>query len=63
MHEDFNLSDVEIESELALIKRKGDGIALSFQVGYEQAINHGEEKGSEHDWLWTYHRKGPAAIC
>jgi hypothetical protein len=44
LHEDFNLSDVEIESEFALIKRKGDGIALSFQVGYEQAINHGEEK-------------------
>jgi hypothetical protein len=44
LHEDFNLSDVEIESEFGLIKRKGDGIALSFQVGYEQAINHGEEK-------------------
>ena len=40
LHEDFNLSDVEIESEFGLIKRKGDGIALSFQVG--QAINHGE---------------------
>ena len=44
LHEAFNLSDVEIESEFGLIKRKGDGIALSFQVGYEQAINHGEEK-------------------
>jgi len=44
LHEDFNLSDVEIETEFALIKRKGDGIALSFQGGYEQAINHGDEK-------------------
>jgi hypothetical protein len=43
LHEDFNLSDVEIESEFGLIKRKGDGIALSFQVG--QAINHGEAAG------------------
>lgn len=39
LHEDFNLIDVEIESEFGLIKRKGDGIALSFQVG--QAINRG----------------------
>jgi hypothetical protein len=30
LHEDFNASDVEIETEFALIKRKGDGIALSF---------------------------------
>ncbi len=44
LNEDFNLSDVEIETEFALIKRKGDGIALSFQGGYEQAINHGDEK-------------------
>ncbi len=44
LNEDFNLSDVEIETEFALIKRKGDGVALSFQGGYEQAINHGDEK-------------------
>jgi hypothetical protein len=32
---------VEIETEFALVKRQGDGIALSFQTGYEQAFNHG----------------------
>src|SRR6476646_1113768 len=39
--ENLQSSDVEIESEFALLKREGDGIALSFQAGYEQAINHG----------------------
>jgi hypothetical protein len=34
---------VEIETELALVKRQGDGIALSFQTGYEQAFNHGAQ--------------------
>src|SRR5262245_51815300 len=40
--ENLNVSDVELESEFALIKREGDGLALSFQAGYEQAINHGD---------------------
>jgi hypothetical protein len=39
LHEDFEASDVEIEPEVALIKRKGDGIALSFQGGYEKSTN------------------------
>jgi hypothetical protein len=39
--ENLQSSDVEIESEFALLKREGDGIALSFQAGYEQSINHG----------------------
>ena len=30
---------------LRLIKREGDGFALSFQAGYEQAINHGNGEG------------------
>ncbi len=38
LDEDFNLSDVEFETEFALIKRKGDGIALSFQGGYEKSV-------------------------
>jgi hypothetical protein len=37
LHEDFEASDVEFETEFALIKRKDDGIALSFQGGYEQS--------------------------
>jgi hypothetical protein len=37
LHEDFNVSDVEIETEFALIKRKGDGIGLSLQGGYEKS--------------------------
>jgi hypothetical protein len=34
---------VEIETEFALLKRQGDGIALSLQTGYEQAFNHGAQ--------------------
>ncbi len=36
--EDLRSSDVEFETEFALIKREGDGLALSFQGGYEKAI-------------------------
>ena len=36
-------SAVEVETEFALLKRQGDGIALSFQTGYEQAFNHGAQ--------------------
>jgi hypothetical protein len=38
LHEDFNASDVEFETEFALIKREGDGIALSFQGGYQKSV-------------------------
>jgi hypothetical protein len=38
LHEDFNLSDVEFETEFALIKREGDGIALSLQGGYQKSV-------------------------
>ena len=34
LHEDFETNEVEIEPEVALIKREGDGIAVSFQAGY-----------------------------
>ena len=37
LHEDFEASDVEFETEFALIKREGDGIALSIQGGYEKS--------------------------
>jgi hypothetical protein len=39
LHEDLEASSVEFEPEFALIKRKGDGIALSFQGGYEKSTN------------------------
>jgi len=39
LHEDFEASEVEFETEFALIKRKGDGTAVSFQVGYEKSTN------------------------
>jgi hypothetical protein len=39
LHEELNVSDVEVEPEIALIKRKGDGIALSLQGGYEKSTN------------------------
>jgi hypothetical protein len=38
---------VEIETEFALLKRQGDGLALSFQTGYEQAFNHGAQVGGD----------------
>jgi hypothetical protein len=41
--DNLQASEVEIEAEIALLKRQGDGIALSFQAGYEQAINHGAQ--------------------
>ena len=37
--ENLQSSDVEIETEFALIKPEGDGIALSFQGGYQRALN------------------------
>ena len=37
--ENLQSSDVEIETEFALIKREGDGIAFSFQGGYQKALN------------------------
>jgi hypothetical protein len=43
--ESFQASSVEIESEFGLIKRHGDGIAVSFQLGYEQASNRDLESG------------------
>ncbi len=39
--DNLHASSVELEGEFALLKREGNGIALSFQFGYEQAINHG----------------------
>ena len=39
LHEDLEASSVEFEPEFALIKRKGDGIALSFQGGYAKFTN------------------------
>ncbi len=37
--DNLQASTVELEAEFAMIKREGDGVALSFQAGYEQAIN------------------------
>jgi hypothetical protein len=53
LDENFDFSSVEIEGEVSLIRRKGDGIGLAFQGGYEKAINHlsavpkGEEQEGE----------------
>ena len=45
--ENLHASGVEIETEFALIKRISDGIALSFQLRYEQALNHGVQEEGE----------------
>jgi len=47
LHEDLQASSIEIEPEFALLKREGDGVAVSFQFGYEQALNHGEQVDGE----------------
>jgi hypothetical protein len=39
---DFNASDAEFETEFALIKREGDGVALSVQGGYEKSVLGGD---------------------
>lgn len=39
LDDNLQASTVELEAEFAMIKREGDGVALSFQAGYEQAIN------------------------
>src|SRR5262245_44445728 len=41
----LHASPVEFEPEFALLKREGDGVAVSFQFGYSQAINHGAQVG------------------
>jgi hypothetical protein len=43
LHENLQASSVEIEPEFALLKREGDVVGVSFQFGYSQAINHGEQ--------------------
>ena len=40
--ESLRISDFEFETEFALIKREGNGVALSFQGGYEQATGPGD---------------------
>jgi hypothetical protein len=45
--EDFNVSSVEFEAQYQFVKRKGDGIALAIQGGYEKAINHGGEQNAD----------------
>jgi hypothetical protein len=39
--DDLHASAVEIETQFGVIRRHGNGIGLAFQMGYEQAINHG----------------------
>jgi hypothetical protein len=39
--EDLNFNSIEIETELSLVRRKGDGIGLALQGGYEKALNNG----------------------
>jgi hypothetical protein len=39
LHGDFNTSDVEFETEFGLIRREGDGVALSVQGGYERSLS------------------------
>ena len=39
--ENLNLDTIEIETEFSLVPRKGDGIGLAIQGGFERALNHG----------------------
>lgn len=38
--DNLDSSDVEVQTQFGIIRREGDGIALAFQLGYEQAFNH-----------------------
>jgi hypothetical protein len=40
--EDFNLASVELETQLELIERNGNGLGLAFQAGYGIATTGGE---------------------
>jgi hypothetical protein len=39
--EDLNLNTIELETEFSLVARKGDGVGLAIQGGFERALNHG----------------------
>ena len=51
--ENLNFSSIEIEGEVPIVRRKGDGVGLAFQGGYEQAINHlsaAADDGQANEW-------------
>jgi hypothetical protein len=59
LDENLQASSVEIEPEFALLKREGDGVAVSFQFGYSQAINHGGQvEGNPNEFGFGPHRRG-----
>jgi hypothetical protein len=38
----LDASSLEVETQLALMQRQGDGVALAVRVGYEQALRQGD---------------------
>jgi hypothetical protein len=49
--ENLNFSSIEIEGEVPIVHRTGDGVGLAFQGGYEQAINHTTvNDGQANEW-------------
>ena len=47
--DNLKMTSVELETQFQLIKREGDGIALAYQGGYAQAINHGNQNGNANE--------------
>jgi opacity protein-like surface antigen len=47
--DDLRLTAVELETQFVLISRKGDGVGLAIQGGYQAALNHGDENGSPNE--------------
>jgi len=45
--ENLQATAVEIETQLGIVRREGNGLGLAFQMGYEQAINHGAQDDGE----------------
>ena len=45
--EDLQASAVEVETQFGLIRREGNGLGLAFQMGYEEALNHGVQVDGE----------------
>ena len=66
--ENLNFSSIEIEGEVPVIRRTGDGVGLAFQGGYEQAINHlsaAADDGQANEWAFgpvVEFAEGPALL-
>ena len=45
--ENLQATAVEVETQFGLVRREGNGLGLAFQMGYEEALNHGVQVDGE----------------